>query len=104
LLIVEDPIVTVKYRTAMKAIFHNFNLCLSIMLDSFIYIHVGAEALRGYSTRSFFAHPVHVSNSPLGINAQFMKLFHICNARTQIPYTKKNKQTNKNTPNNSKLL
>ena len=96
LLIVEDPIVIVKYRTAMKAIFHNFNLCLSIMLDNFIYNHVVTEALRGYLTRSFFAHPVRVSNSPHGMNAQVMKLFHICNTRTKIP-RKKKEQTNKQT-------
>ena len=61
------------------------------MLDSVIYIHVVTEALRGYSTRSFFAYPFRVSNSPLGKNAHFMKLFHICNTKTKIPHKKKKK-------------
>ena len=43
-LIVEDPIVTAKCRTAIKAMYLYFNLRLSVMLDSlsvmFIYIHI----------------------------------------------------------------
>jgi len=34
MLIVEDSIVTVKYRTAIKELFIYFNLCLSVMLDN----------------------------------------------------------------------
>jgi hypothetical protein len=34
MLIIKDPIVTVKCRTAIKMLFLYFNLCLSIMFDS----------------------------------------------------------------------
>jgi len=41
MLIIEELTVTVKWRTAMTAVFIYFNLCLGVMLDSrmFIYIH-----------------------------------------------------------------
>jgi len=32
--IIEDPTVMMKYRTAIKALFLYFNLCLSVTLDS----------------------------------------------------------------------
>ena len=41
--IVEDPTVTVKCKTQIKALFLYFSLWISIMLDSlsmFIYIHI----------------------------------------------------------------
>jgi len=43
MLIVEDPTVTVKYRTTIKTLFIYFVVCLSVIMDSlimFIYIHV----------------------------------------------------------------
>jgi hypothetical protein len=37
-LIVEDPTVTVKCRTAIKVMFIYFNLCVSVMLNSLSYL------------------------------------------------------------------
>ena len=38
ILIVEDPTVTVKCRTAIKVMFIYFNLCVSVMLNSLSYL------------------------------------------------------------------
>ena len=42
MIIIEDPTLTVKCRTAIKVMFFYFKLCLSVMLASliFIYFHI----------------------------------------------------------------
>jgi len=52
-LIVGDPIVTVKCRTAIKTLFLCFNLCQGVMLDSLPYsftsiVYIVKPVLRGH--------------------------------------------------------
>ena len=49
MLIVEDPTVTVKCRTAIKVLFLYFNLCLSVMLNSLSCPFTSISVLTDYS-------------------------------------------------------
>jgi len=40
MLIIENPTVTVKCRTATKALFLYFDSCPSVMLDSHVHLHL----------------------------------------------------------------
>ena len=50
MLITEDPTVTVKCRTTMKALVSFIYLCLSVKLDSLSFIHIISYYLYNYQT------------------------------------------------------